>query len=58
MKYYAIIENRDLFREYIIENKSCLSLICFDDMDNDKIFDLTMQFTLDRYPRYVENDKI
>lgn len=58
MKYYTIIENRDLFREYIIENKSWLSLICFDDMDKDKIFHLTMKNILVEYPRYVENDKI
>ena len=56
--YYLIVNNKDLFRDFITKEASFYALISFDETDKQAVFDLLRRQFFQDHPQYPTNDGI
>lgn len=58
MKYFIAVKDKDIFRDYIYEEREFWSLASFEEEDKGKIYDLLLQQFFKDNPRYGKGDGI
>ena len=56
--YYLIVNNKDLFRDFIAKEANFYALISFDETDKQAVFDLLRRQFFQEHPQYPTNDGI
>lgn len=56
--YYLIVNNKDLFRDFITKEANFYALISFDETDKQAVFDLLRRQFFQEHPQYPTNDGI